>query len=128
MFVTRKFKVGFLREVINSDDEVFNEIIDHSRWSVGHRCIFQFEGKLYSCVYSVGATEQQDEGPFEWNNEEDLEECYEVRLVEKLVKVYEEIKIEDDPVVAKSNNNDPEPLHPRMDSPSDSGYPYNPRE
>ena len=50
-------------------DEMFevieDEIIDQSRWSVHHRQVFKHEGKFYETYYSCGATEQQEEYPYE---------------------------------------------------------------
>jgi hypothetical protein len=83
-----KFKKEFLREVI--EDAIEDKIVDNSRWSIIHEAIFQHEGKFYLTSYSVGATEQQDEQPYEYDK--DKIECQEVVLVEKVVKVYEPVK------------------------------------
>lgn len=66
-----------------------NEIIDNSRWSIFHELVFEDvqTGKFYRIGYSVGATEMQDEGPFEY--EGDMVECKEVHPVEKTIIVYE---------------------------------------
>lgn len=66
---TREFDKSFLQETIfgNTDAEIVeDEIIDHSRWSVHHYLVFQFEGKHYGLPYSRGATEMQDESPLEY--------------------------------------------------------------
>lgn len=67
-----------------------DEITSHSRWSVGHVMIFKVlaTGKYYSTYYSVGATEYQDEGPYEYGEDE---ECDEVVPVQKTVTVYEPV-------------------------------------
>lgn len=80
-----KFKKAFLQEMVG--EGVSDVIVDHSRWSVVHEAVFEHEGKFYSTSYSVGATEQQDEAPYEYDKDEI--ECPEVKLVEKVVKVYE---------------------------------------
>jgi hypothetical protein len=49
--------------------------------------IFKFEDKLYKTSYSTGATEYQDEDPYEY--EDDVIECPEVFPVEKTIIVYE---------------------------------------
>ncbi|MCL1696387.1 hypothetical protein [Lysinibacillus sp. BPa_S21] len=67
---------------------VLDEITDTSRWSVHHRIIFKHDGKFYEAYYSEGATEMQDERPWEY---EDEVECDEVELKE--VKVVKWVKV-----------------------------------
>ena len=57
-------------------------------WSVHHEMVFKYEGMFYRTHYSVGATETQDESPYEYD--EDMIECTIVHPVEKTVTVYEE--------------------------------------
>lgn len=71
---------------------ISDEIIGHGRWSVHHEHIFEFEGKFYRTTYSIGATESQDESPYDY--EPDEIECEEVFPVEKVVFVYEPRKTE----------------------------------
>lgn len=86
--------VRFPREqmmLVLGEDEgriISDEIIDHTRWSVVHDLVFELNGQLYSTSYSTGATESQDERPWE-----DLKsvKCIEVRPVEKTIVVYEPI-------------------------------------
>ena len=59
-----------------------------SRWSYHYVMIFKYDGKYYKTHYSVGATEMQDESPYEYAS--DMIECVEVCPVEKVVIVYEE--------------------------------------
>lgn len=51
------------------DDEVFdvihNKIMDATRWSVVYEMVFKHQGKFYETSYSRGATEGQDESPYE---------------------------------------------------------------
>lgn len=83
-----KFSKEFLQ---NEDGEtVVDNIINHSRWSVAHERIFKHEGRFFRTTYSVGATESQDEAPYEY--EEDLIECEEVQPFQELVTVYKPIK------------------------------------
>lgn len=56
-------------------DVILDTIVDTSRWSIIHELIFRHEGKLYRTDYRVGATEQQDESPWEYEKEV---ECIEV--------------------------------------------------
>ena len=89
-----KFKKTDLLEVLYDDHEVIKKIrdtlIDTSRWSEHHELIFEKDGKLYSTSYSRGATEQQDESPFEYDPDEI--ECTEVEAYEKTVTEYREVK------------------------------------
>jgi len=62
-----------------------NQIVGHSRWSVNHEVIFRYGDKLYQAYYSVGATETQDEVPWEYEKEV---ECVEVEPYEKTVIDY----------------------------------------
>ena len=88
-----KFKKEFMQEVAYDEAEgveiIENNIVDNSRWSVIHKIIFLFKDKFYQSSYSVGATEQQDESPYEYDDEEI--ECSEVKPVSKTITVYEKI-------------------------------------
>jgi hypothetical protein len=70
------FSKEWLIDNVVDGKPISNEIVGHGRWSVTHRCIFDFEGKYYSTSYSVGATEMQDEEPYEYAT--DPIECREV--------------------------------------------------
>ena len=89
-----KFSKDFLRELSYGDHEnavvVLHEITDTSRWSIHYKQIFKIDEKYYQTFFSVGATEIQDESPYEWD--EDEIECEEVFPVEKTVIVYEPLK------------------------------------
>lgn len=65
-----------------------DRIIGNSRWSIAHEIIFKLNDKFYRTTYSVGATEQQEERPWEYQDEV---ECQEVQQVDKVVKVWEPI-------------------------------------
>lgn len=71
------------------DNALENHIVDNSRWSIQHEIIFEHEGKHYLAYYSVGATESQDESPWEYEQEV---ECTEVHKVPKLVDIWEPVK------------------------------------
>ena len=85
--VTRTFLREELVDAIY-EASVLDEITDTSRWSVYHRFVFKAEddGKFYETHYSVGATEYQDEQP--WQDENEVE-CIEVVKVEKIVQDFE---------------------------------------
>lgn len=69
---------------------ISNEITNHSRWSVGHTVIVKYkDGKFYRTYYSVGATEYQDEAPWQYENEVTFTE---MRAVEKTVTIYEPVE------------------------------------
>lgn len=66
-------------------------IYDTSRWSIHHKIIFEHEGKFYQTYYSEGATEMQDESPWEYK---DKIECYEV--IKKKVMVEQWVVVDDE--------------------------------
>ena len=70
---------------------LFDEIVDTSRWSIHHRCVFADNGKFYEAYYSVGATESQFESP--WEYDENVE-CSEV--VAKEVTVIKWMRVKDE--------------------------------
>lgn len=82
-----KFAKEFLREF--EGETVEDKIIEHSRWSVRHTRIFIYDGRFYKTHYSVGATESQDESPYEYDDEEI--ECPEVQPKTAQITVYEEL-------------------------------------
>ena len=68
-----------------------DDIIDTTRGSIVHEIVFENNGKFYMTTYSEGATECQDERPWEYDDEI---ECTEVELKE--VKVKKWIPVEDE--------------------------------
>ena len=84
MIFTKEFLIDSLGD---EKSTIEDNITDVSRWSVHHRRVFKHEGKFYLTSYSVGATEMQDESPYEYSDED--VECEEVVPVEKMVTVYE---------------------------------------
>ena len=85
-----RFKKEDLRAMVLGDSgtliAVEDKVVGHSRWSVQHDVIFgdQSTGKHYASGYSVGATESQDETPYEYA--EDEIDCDEVEQQEVRVK------------------------------------------
>lgn len=94
-YVTRTFPKEVMQRVLWEGVDGFkvveNEMFDTSRWSIHYKLVFEHEGKFYETSYSRGATESQDEQPFEYDDD-DIE-CNEVALVEKVIKVYEVINV-----------------------------------
>ena len=80
-----KFSKEFLQD--DGGETVYDKIIGTRRWSVDHERVFSYEGRFYLTRYSEGATESQDERPYEY--EDDEIECVEVFPFEKTVTVYE---------------------------------------
>lgn len=66
---------------------VQDEIVETTRWSTIHGIVVKrlSDGKFFGAGYSVGATEMQDESPWETDDPEFLE----VLAVEKTVISYE---------------------------------------
>jgi hypothetical protein len=93
---SKTFDKEELRLVIWEDSEslelIEDNISDTGRWSVHHEMVFRDteDGRFYRTHYSVGATEQQDEYPFEYDGDEIS--CVEVEPVEVKVISYEKVK------------------------------------
>lgn len=79
------------RSILYEDNDDFklvrSEIVDNTRWSVVYEDVYQrlSDKKFFKTTYRKGATEMQDERPYEYG--EAL--FYEVFPVEKTVVVYE---------------------------------------
>jgi len=85
---SRFFSKGFLVDLTwDEDSYVVHEIWGRRRWDVIYRAVFEHESKFYETTYQVGATEVQDERPYEY--EDDEISCKEVFPVKKEVVVYE---------------------------------------
>lgn len=87
-----KFSKDYLKDELDLpyENTIVNNIIDTGRWSIYHEIVFADKGKFYMTTYSEGATECQDERPWEY---EDEIECTEVELRE--VKVKKWVPVED---------------------------------
>ena len=66
---------------------ISKDIVDTSRWSIVYKMIFQYGNRFFQTSYRKGATECQDESPYEYESDEI--ECKEVFPVEKTIVVYE---------------------------------------
>ena len=53
---------------------ILDTVHGHSRWSVSHVLIVEIDGRFYRTRYSVGATEYQDESPWQYEKEVDFVE------------------------------------------------------
>jgi len=72
------------------DGLVEKKIVDHRRWSVIYEAIVNYKGFFYKVRYSVGATESQDEQPFEHDN---MVKMIRVEQKQRLVDVWEEVNV-----------------------------------
>jgi hypothetical protein len=87
-----QFKKNALLEMLDGDAETLVKVSDmltgKSRWSINHELVFKeaATGRFFCAHYSEGATEQQDESPFEY--EPDDVEVTEVFPVERTVTFY----------------------------------------
>jgi hypothetical protein len=91
-----KFNKQILKDLLLDEcDESFklieDKITSNGRWSIHHTMIFEHNGKFYQTRYSVGATEYQDERPFQ--DSPDEVECDEVVPVEKTIIVYKKVTV-----------------------------------
>lgn len=70
-------------------EKVSDTITSKSRWSINNELIFREKatGRFFGVGYSVGATEQQDEGP--WEHDGDDIEVKEMVPVQRMVTFYE---------------------------------------
>lgn len=95
-YLKRNFSKDFLVNELdlpyNDEIVIKDEIVEHSRWSVLHDLIFKHDGVLYQTNYTVGATEYQDESP--WEFEDDVD-CYVVEAKEVTAIKYVKVKRDD---------------------------------
>jgi hypothetical protein len=89
---TKQELLDILEEENESAEIVKDELVDTSRWSIIYDLIFRIDGKFYRTNYSVGATESQDEGPWEWFDYDSKIACEEVEPYEKTVIDYRAVK------------------------------------
>ena len=88
---TKMFGKDYLKYELDLPcNSIVDRIVDTTRWSVVHEIVFEDNGKFYQTTYSEGATEMQDERPWEYDDEV---ECTEVELRE--VKVKKWMPVED---------------------------------
>lgn len=90
-FTSEELKdAGLPYEAPEGGEIISREITDTSRWSIHYSLIFRFAdmapGEAWEVSYSKGATETQDERPWEYEREV---EATLVHQVEKVVKVWE---------------------------------------
>lgn len=64
-----------------------NRLVGRSRWALRYRLVFKFDEHFYESSYYIGATEQQDQRPYE--DDLGMVECPEVVPVQTTVTIYE---------------------------------------
>lgn len=79
-----EFEKSFLQEF--EGETVYDRITGTGRWSIHRERVFKHEGRFFRTVYSHGATESQDEAPYEYSP--DMIECPEVFPVEQTITAY----------------------------------------
>jgi hypothetical protein len=99
--ITKTFKTKDLLEMNLPDSDaegctvVSDTICDQSRWATTHKLIVHFddqkEGDAWRMYYDVGSTEQQEEGPWEYEDE-----VLAVLVREKEVTVKKWLPVEDE--------------------------------
>jgi hypothetical protein len=88
-----KFKKEILQSLAYEDVDpnefeiIYTKMNGNDRWSLNFEQVFKYKGKFYKTYYSIGATETQDEKPYEFENDEI--ELSEVFPIEKTIIVYE---------------------------------------
>ena len=95
MEVKISFQADVLRDLAYDDapDEyqvIENVLVGHSRWSLQYRMVFMFGDLFFQTHYNKGATEMQDESPYEYDSE--MVECLQVRP--KLVEVTKYVAVQ----------------------------------
>ena len=87
------FSKDFLQEMLWGEgvELLENELLEVSRWQQHFRMTFKLpDGDIYQVRYTKGATEQQDEQPFEYAD--DIVPCVQVRPRTQVITVYEPIE------------------------------------
>jgi hypothetical protein len=76
--ISKEVALAVLDDDKSAGEVVLDEQIGTSRWSVIHRLIIRVDGKLYGGTYRRGATESQEESPWEYTEPNFVEvEAYE---------------------------------------------------
>ncbi len=79
-----KFPKEQLLDILYGHDLVDDKIVDVTRWSIVHEVVFRVRSsgpiatKFYRVRYSRGATEMQDERPWEGMNDVECEEVTQI--------------------------------------------------
>lgn len=91
-----KFKREFMQRLAYDDiypkeaEVIENKIISVGRWDIHYEIVFKTNSKYYRSYYSIGATENQDNQPYEYDGNEI--ECEEVVPYEETVVRFKKVK------------------------------------
>jgi hypothetical protein len=66
------------------------KLVDHSRWNIIYEVVFKYFDKYYQTHFSRGATEMQDEEPYEHDDDEVF--CPEVIPTQVVHTVYTKVE------------------------------------
>lgn len=82
----KKFSKDYLTDELNlpwwDENVVEDEIVDHGRWDIHHRLVFQdLDGTYWETTYWEGATEMQPERPWEYDSEIECEQVEPKKVV-----------------------------------------------
>lgn len=84
------FENGFTNSFGNWEEfeTISDEITGNSRWSLQHDLVVKrtSDGKFFNTYYEEGATEQQDQAPFEYGGDVTFSQVF---PVQKIITVYE---------------------------------------
>ena len=81
----------FMQDILWGKNVVRDTIVEHNRWTVRHELIFKEGDKIFRAHYHVGATEYQEEHPWE---HEDPVKVVEVKAVSISTIEYQEIGVD----------------------------------
>jgi hypothetical protein len=89
MKLTKEEACNIICDFENDWETVSTSVDSNSRWSIHKSGVFKHlpTNKFYRLKWSEGATEYQDERPFEYSDPDPIE----VRPVEKTIIVYEQV-------------------------------------
>lgn len=94
--VIKMFHRQDMQDVAQDESDIMikikDTIVDNSRWSIQHEMIFKDNatGKHYISFFNRGATEYQDERPYEYDDK--MIKCVEVEEKEVLVKQWLDVQ------------------------------------
>ena len=89
---TKDFSKDFMVGVLDHEHGkiIEDEVVETTRGSIVNRLVFEYEDQFYETIYSYGATEYQDESPFEYDP--DMINCTVVEPVEVTVTQYRPVE------------------------------------
>ena len=86
--ISKDVALAILEGDKSAGEIILNQQVDTSRWSIIYRLVVRVDGKLYEGSYRRGATECQEEQPWEYTEPHFVE----VEAYEKTVTDYRKIQ------------------------------------